>query len=717
MTSRPSSIAPPAEGTHERPVSTLRADLRELARTRLFWIGLVTKVVAATLFGSHFATRWFGPFVHEFVRSGTNPWETFLARGEPMAFPYGPAMLLGLSITWLPAKLVDIDPAGHAGLLLLRLPLLVADLGILLLLKRWLRLRPGDVVAAYWLSPIVFYATYVHGQLDILPTALLCFALYLLFARRVLEAGLVFGIALATKGHLVIALPFAVVHLLRQRYARFAWLYFAAIVAAVAAALYAVPLSSPAFRAMVLGSAEAKKVWAVGIPYGLPGLMLYAAPAALVLAFLRFFTYRKINRELTIMFLGVLYIGLVVLVPPQPGWFIWSLPFVAYFGARFSRAGRYALFLLSGAYLVYFFVVDPTVFLEAFDPTLGSGFGARTATSLGNMLPGVFDAHGASIALTILFASSALAAVEMYRKGVRSNSLYSFREHSFMVGIGGDSGAGKHTLATDLQAVLGLTLSVVNGDDDHRWERGHAMWSRYTHLDPRGNMLQAQLESLAALREGGDVRKRTYDHDQGKFTDPVVVKPNDFIAIVGLHPFYLASQRQVLHLKVFVDPAEELRRRWKVARDVAKRGYKPDDVIAEIERRSSDSARYVQPQSRHADVVLHHLEDAAEPSDVAMKFEIASTLDPLPLFHVLSQAGTIEVDWLPDESLTRDHFAVKGTLDAARIKLLALAAIPNVDELTIAPEGWEPGGRGLAQLVVLYAMSARLRAPAPAEAA
>lgn len=707
---RPKPVVPaarPEEG--ERGTKLLVSDLRELAGSRLFWVGTAVKLLCAMLFGSHYATRWFAPFLHEFVTNGTNPWEVFLARGEPMAFPYGPAMLLALAPVWIVAKVAPIAPAGHLGLLLLRLPLFAADLTLCLLLKRWLRFRAVNVITAYWLSPIVLYATYVHGQLDLLPTALLCVALYLVFTRRSMVAAIVFGVALATKGHLVIALPFTVVYLLRQRHPRYAWVSFAAIVTLVCAALYAIPLGSPAFRTMVLGSAESRKIWAVGIPYGLPGLMLYAAPAALILAFFRFFSYRKINRELAIMFLGVLYIGLVVLVPPQPGWFIWSLPFVAYFGARFSRAGRQALVVLSVAYLGYFFVADPAVFLEALDPTLGAGTGERAGARLEEMAPGVFSPHGASIALTALIAASALTAVEMYRKGVRSNALYSFRDQSFMMGIGGDSGAGKHTLANDIKALFGETLSVVNGDDDHRWERGHAMWKEYTHLDPRGNFLGAQLESLAALREGGNVKKRHYDHDKGKFTDPILLKPNDFIAIVGLHPFYLASQRQVLHLKIFVGPKEELRREWKVARDVAKRGYSPEKVLSEIERRMADSVKYVQPQARHADLVLSHLEKPAKETDVALHFEIASVLDPLPLFHALGQVDSLDVDWLPDESLTRDHFEVRGELAAEQLQVIATAAIPNVDELTIEPGGWKHGGRGLAQLVSLYAASVRLR--------
>ncbi len=527
-------------------------------------------------------------------------------------------------------------------------------------------------------------------------------------------AGIVFGAALATKGHLLIALPFAIVYLYRQRHLELAWLRFAGIVFFTAAALYAIPLTSPAFRTMVLGGAEARKLWSVGIPYG-TGVSLYAAPAALSLAFLRFFSYRKINRELAIMFLGVLYMGLVTLVPPQPGWFIWSLPFVAYFGARFSRTGRYALFLVNSAYLVYFVVADPVVSFEAADPTFGVGTGERIAAALTNALPGVFTHHGASIAWTILFASASLTAFEMYRKGVRSNSLYSFRDESFMVGIGGDSGAGKHTLATDLHDLLGGAMSVVNGDDDHRWERGHAMWRHYTHLDPRGNFLGEQSASLAALRRGGDVRKRQYDHDAGRFTAPVLMRSTDFIAIVGLHPFYLASQRQVLHLKIFVDPMETVRRKWKVARDVAKRGYTPNKVLSEMDRRMSDSAKYVQQQRRYADLVLRVLEEATSPTDLAVELEVSNILDPLGLFHALTQVSSLEVEWLPDENLQRDQFRVKGSIDAEQVALLATATIPNCDELVSPTARWQEGSRGFLQLVSLYATSARLRLSPQAE--
>ena len=150
---------------------------------------------------------------------------------------------------------------------------------------------------------------------------------------------------------------------------------FAAITLLTAGLLYAIPAASPAFRAMVLGSAESKKLWAVVVPYG--AVSLYVAPGVVAVALLRFASYRKVNRELLLMFLGALYVALVALVPPQPGWFVWSMPFVAFFGARLSRTGKVALWMLSITYLGYFFVADPVTFVEAFDPMFGAGHGAR----------------------------------------------------------------------------------------------------------------------------------------------------------------------------------------------------------------------------------------------------------------------------------------------------------------------------------------------------
>lgn len=684
-----------------------RGELRILASSRLFWAGLVVKVACACTLGSHFATRWFAPFVYQFVHQHfQNPWAAFMAQGEPLAFPYGPGMLAALAPAFAPALVASFDPSSPLGLFLLRTPLLVADVTVCVLLMRWLRVNARDAIAVYWWSPVVLYASYVHGQLDLVPTAMLCISLQLVFARRIGWAGIVYGIGLATKLHLLIAGPFLAVLLWRQRKN---WMRFVAVSCGVALLLYAPLLGSDAFRRMVFGSAEARKVWSVSVAYGGAGLVLYLAPAAILIALLRFANYRKVNRELALMFLGAVYVGIVALVPPQPGWFIWSLPFICYLAARFVRIGKFALGTLSAAYMLYFFLGDPHVFLESLNPLLGKGAGEVMTAGMLARFPGAFSTHGASVAWTLLFSCTALAAVEMYRKGVRSNAIYGFRDESFMIGIAGDSGAGKHTIANDLAELMGPQLSLLHGDDDHKWERGHSMWQRYTHLDPRGNRLREQRDSLHALRQGREVHKRHYDHDRGRFTSRLRIRPNDFMAMVGLHPFYLPSQRELLHLRVFIDPLEEVRRAWKINRDVANRGYTPQQVLEQIEKRMADSTKYVRPQAKFADVVIRHgIKQGTTETAVDVELELSSDLDALALYEALEAEANIEVNWSPDDDLNRDRLCVRGTLSSERIAEISQALIPSVDELVDAP-AWYPGGRGVAQLTLVHTIGVRLR--------
>ncbi len=679
-----------------------------------FWVGLAVKLVASCLFGSHFATRWFAPFLYDLVHGRfADPWAASLARGEPLAFPYGPAMAGILSLSWLPALFTSFAPGGHLGLYLLRLPLLAADLAILWLLIRWLRLHVDDALRVWWLSPVVFYATYFHGQLDLLPTALFCGALYLLFRRRIFYSALVLGVAIATKGHLALALPFVMVFLYRQR---LAWLGYGALVLAVGGAPYVTMLPSDAFRAMVLDNHETRRFWAAVVPYGAPTLLLHLCPTALAVAFFRFASYRRVNRELTLMFLGGVYLLIVALAPPQPGWFLWSYPFVAYMAARLTQRGRTALIALSAAYLAHFFLLAPEVFLEALDPTLGAGFGAVATERIRAAAPWLLTPRNASAAWSLLVAITAITGFELYRVGIRGNSIYHFLDVTFMIGVGGDSGAGKHTLAADLRALVGKQLTLVNGDDDHRWERGHAMWRSHTHLDPRANFLLAQVEGLTTLRQGGELRKRRYNHGDGRFTEPFRVRPTPYVAIVGLHPFYLEQQRRLLHLKVFVDTDEGLRREWKVARDVKKRGHSPERVLAEIDRRMDDSARYVHPQSRYADVVVRHLPGAdASPTAASLVVEVSTALDTLHLLEALGALGRLSVAWAPDQTLTRDTFTVRGEVTADELSERVRATLRDTDSL-IEAEAWLPGGRGVVQFVLLHAIAARLSLHVNAEA-
>ena len=82
------------------------------------------------------------------------------------------------------------------------------------------------------------------------------------------------------------------------------------------------------------------------------------------------------------------------------------------------------------------------------------------------------------------------------------------------------------------------------------------------------------------------------------------VEPNQFTVVEGLLGYHTHTLRDIYDVRVFLAPPEELRRAWKVQRDCSRRGYTTDEVLAELDRREADSAAFIRPQERWADIVV-----------------------------------------------------------------------------------------------------------------
>lgn len=174
-----------------------------------------------------------------------------------------------------------------------------------------------------------------------------------------------------------------------------------------------------------------------------------------------------------------------------------------------------------------------------------------------------------------------------------------------VLGVVGDSGAGKTTITRGLSRVLGDEhVSYVSGDDYHRHERAHRLELGVTPLDPGANHLDILGQHLAHLRASEPVLKPVYDHRTGTLQPPERVRPARFVLAEGLLGFHTEELREAHDIRVFLAPPERLRRGWKLTRDCTRRGYTTHEVLGELDRRERDAAAYVQPQSRHADIVV-----------------------------------------------------------------------------------------------------------------
>jgi phosphoribulokinase len=182
-----------------------------------------------------------------------------------------------------------------------------------------------------------------------------------------------------------------------------------------------------------------------------------------------------------------------------------------------------------------------------------------------------------------------------------------------ILGVVGDSAAGKTTITRGLVRVLGEDhVAHICTDDYHRYDRRQRAELGITPLHPDCNHLDIVAQHLAHLRRGEPILKPVYRHQDGTFGAPVYVRPERFTLIEGLLGYYLPEMREVYDVRVFLNPPEELRRRWKVQRDCSRRGYTTDQVLTELDRREPDSEAFIRPQRRHADMLV-----AFQPGDGA----------------------------------------------------------------------------------------------------
>lgn len=174
-----------------------------------------------------------------------------------------------------------------------------------------------------------------------------------------------------------------------------------------------------------------------------------------------------------------------------------------------------------------------------------------------------------------------------------------------ILGVVGDSAAGKTTMTRGLVRILGeQQVTAVSTDDYHRYDRKQRAERRITPLHPDCNYVDIMTQHLHHLRRGEPILKPVYVHADGTFGPPVYVDPKPFLIVEGLLGYHTADIRDCYDVRVYLAPPEDLRRRWKVRRDTSRRGYTTDQVLKELDKRERDSAEFIRPQERHADMVI-----------------------------------------------------------------------------------------------------------------
>lgn len=173
-----------------------------------------------------------------------------------------------------------------------------------------------------------------------------------------------------------------------------------------------------------------------------------------------------------------------------------------------------------------------------------------------------------------------------------------------LVGVAGDSGSGKTTYTRGIERMLGPDMvSTFSLDGYHKETRAQRRQSGRSPLDPRANHLPLARDHLVALRRGEAVEVPVYNHGSGEFDAPRLIGPTPVIIVEGLHALY-PELLPVLDFRLYVETDREVKTRWKLERDVSTRGYDPDEVRLEMQRREAAYKRWIDFQKTNADVIV-----------------------------------------------------------------------------------------------------------------
>lgn len=681
-------------------------DLRTLMRSPAFLLGLAIRLIIVATVSRYAVTNWYVPFLDSSVTHFTlDPWRAFLeGGGSALAFPYGYAMWLSFLPLALACHWTGIDIAwGYLATLLL------CDLALLLTLKYLLNTAWRLLVPLYWLSPIVLYASYWLGLNDLIPILLLCLALLLFRRLHIVAAGVLCGAAVSAKLSMLLAIPLIVIYIwhnrsLHQFLARFAAGFTAAL------AVLGIPflMSAPAMR-MLGGNPEMQKVYDFALTIG-PGQSIYLLPVAYLLATFAAWRMRRISFELFLALIGIVFLLVFLLTPAAPGWLLWVLPFLIYYQIRNGPVAMALVALLTALYLALN-VLSTTGPLSPLGPEQSAALAALAARTVGT--------HGVSLLHTAQLGLGIILIMTMYRYSVQTNDYFRISRKPIVLGIAGDSGAGKDTLVDSLQGLFGgHSVVTISGDDYHLWDRHKPMWQVMTHLNPRANDLAQFAEDLVLLKGDKIIQARHYDHGSGRKSKPARVRSNDFIVASGLHALYTPMLRECYDLSIYLDIDEPLRRHFKLARDVGQRGHSPEKVMQALDLREPDSRRFIRPQAVHADIVLSlqpihpaMIEDAGGKHPLRLKLRVRARHSghEEALLRVLIGVCGLHVDMQIDDDGNHVDITIEGETSAQDIAMAAHYLMPHIEDLLdIAPK-WDDGIKGLMQLVVLTHLNQALR--------
>lgn len=266
----------------------------------------------------------------------------------------------------------------------------------------------------------------------------------------------------------------------------------------------------------------------------------------------------------------------------------------------------------------------------------------------------------------------------------------------FVLGIVGDSGSGKNTIADAVARLLGPDrVTDLRLDDYHRFTREERAARGVTALNPIVHNVGLMQEHLLLLRSGRPIRNRSYDHTDGTFGPIRLIEPREVVLVRGLLGYPTDELRALYHLAVFLHPEAELLFRWKLRRDVLSRGYTEAEVLKSIAHHLLDAKQFINPQAERADVVVRYDLPDPEADDAEVRTSIVLRRRAADAARGNRLLEGLDLEWGGDEA--EALIRLPQEMPAAEIEAWGRARFPETFEAagagTYLDEAGDPRNR------------------------
>lgn len=179
--------------------------------------------------------------------------------------------------------------------------------------------------------------------------------------------------------------------------------------------------------------------------------------------------------------------------------------------------------------------------------------------------------------------------------------VFPYNCHNKIYGLAGKSGCGKTTISM-LMKELYDNVSILSGDNYHKYERDNFIWNKLTHYNVIANNLDKLNSDIENIFYNKSFEIQNYDHDTGSFNHKYIFPITKNIVIEGLHTFIPKNSGKYLSYKIFID--NKLSDDLKIHRDVLYRNKNKEEVLKSIINREKDYKEFIEPQKNISDIII-----------------------------------------------------------------------------------------------------------------